>query len=49
MYSDIICPTCLGEGHITYNPGYPNPQTETDAICSDCHGTGLKEISNGSS
>lgn len=35
-----LCPRCHGDGQIAVNPGYPDPQTETDALCPECGGTG---------
>lgn len=40
------CATCHGDGEITFNPGYPDPQTEDNAPCPDCHGTGEIEQEN---
>jgi predicted CxxxxCH...CXXCH cytochrome family protein len=35
------CPTCHGDGTITTNPAWPDPQGEIDERCPACHGTGL--------
>jgi DnaJ-class molecular chaperone len=34
------CPTCDGAGEVTFNPGYPDPQTEESSVCGECFGTG---------
>ena len=43
MYEKTVCSRCHGEGRISVNPGYPDPQTETDAVCPDCHGEGIAD------
>ena len=38
-----VCERCHGDGRIPVNPGYPDPQCETDAVCPDCHGEGVAD------
>lgn len=35
-----VCERCHGDGEITYNPAYPDPQGEQTACCPGCHGEG---------
>lgn len=41
------CPTCGGSGEISWNPSWSgDPQEELSALCSDCHGDGVKQGGN---
>jgi DnaJ-class molecular chaperone len=39
--ADAICPECQGEGEITFNPAYPDPQGERSERCPRCRGLGV--------
>jgi hypothetical protein len=36
----VDCPTCHGDGTVTVNPAYPDPQGAIDVRCDACDGTG---------
>jgi DnaJ-class molecular chaperone len=37
----IDCPVCHGDGTVTVNPAYPDPQGAIDVRCDACDGTGM--------
>lgn len=46
MAAPVDCPTCHGDGTVTVNPAYPDPQGAIDVRCDACDGTGEIEGSS---